>query len=176
MGIWSRWQWKEGLIMHHTTRKMLDGGPQYQGSSNRIYSTGDSLKITTVTDGTHTLAQLDWNGIPVATGHAKRKLTDKHDDILGTAIALSRMFAQAAEEYGGKVEVLMSSPEQQEDDQEEINRKRAQQVFKKASLKSRNKKHRDRRVTWYQKHNPDADDAEIADWLARTFGDTTGLV
>lgn len=173
--------------MHTDTKKMLAKSPEYQGSASRIYSSGDSLKIAVMQDGTHTLAQVTYNGgafvgeQAIATGHAKRKLTDKHNDEIGTAIALHRMFSEAAEVYAKKIEHLMSPEHKahegqdgytQVSEQEETFIRQMKEVARAEAKEAKNARRREARALWYLKQNPDVDDAEVAAWLARTFGDT----
>ena len=179
--------------MHHS--EIQDGislkNPQFKGTSQRIASM-PGLETIILTDGTHTLAQLHYEGMAIATGHAKRRLGDRQDPELGTTLALSRMFHAASKVYSHKASHILTPPPEEEhalDDlpealrsmlglpnrQEEEAIARMDKVTAESKREQKNDKRRDARINWYLENHPEADKADVEWWLSETFGDTKGI-
>lgn len=68
-------------------------------------------KIVVITDGRNTYANLfvrddeqtSWQ--TVAQGHAKRRINEQRDDVLGSRLALARMFQEAADGFVNELAV-----------------------------------------------------------------------
>lgn len=180
--------------MHHHS-DIQDGislkNPQFKGRAAEIASMA-GIEIHILSDGTHTLAQLAYEGMAIATGHAKRRLGDQKDTELGIALALSRVFHAASKVYSHKASHLLAPPAEEQsalDDlpeelrsmlglpnrQEEEAIARMDKVTAESKREQHNDKRRDARINWYMENHPEADKADVEWWLSETFGDTKGI-
>jgi hypothetical protein len=149
------------------------------------------LEIIILSEGTHTVAQLHFEGQAVATGHAKRKLGDQFDPELGTYLALARAFSKASEVYADKAKFLLDPPSPEEqfaelpeelrsmlglpNRQEEEAIAKMNVVTRADKRAQKNDKRREARIAWARKNLAydefEEFDEVLAKWLLEKFGD-----
>lgn len=84
-------------------------GPQF-GMPTFVMGDPDSVKFSTMTDGTTTVVQISLLGTPIGTGVAKRHPKDARNQELGMALALTRAFTDAAAKYTYSLGVMLNPP------------------------------------------------------------------
>lgn len=142
------------------TIKMLSNPPQFRGLEHGVpVPLNLPLRVEVAQSRRYTTAIITWDGITIASGVAKRHPKDHDNPAVGQAIALSRAFAVASQEYSKRVVAWTKSEYVPAPDDEAVKALRKQNRLESKRRKdARRLEARER----YERENPDG-------WRERVF-------